>query len=166
MWPTWWRKRFHRWCRLESSRGKKASVRMRAGGLVYGDGCVSLVKVGDVLRPVIRRNDRRGEPKTGGIQVIDWTYLLVRGQQDYTLDCDVYSASRNPLVGRNSLTVERMAPCVRPHQASTRLPLVMRGDSPQAMEGYEIFAKKPVIGRISGAEYVGAIGIDGLAGFD
>ena len=61
--------------------------------------CVSSVRTGDVLRPIIRRNDRAGEPKPGGIQVLDWTYLLVREPQEYLLDCDVYSAMRNPLAG-------------------------------------------------------------------
>ena len=128
------------------SRGKKASVRMRAGGLVRYDHCPSLVKTGDVLRPVIRRNDRRGEPKPGGIEVLDWTYLLVREQQEYLLDCDVYSASRNPLVGRNSLSLERLALRVRPHGNSTRAPtgpIGARGESAQPLEGYEVFAKRP-----------------------
>jgi hypothetical protein len=130
--------------RVESSRGRKASVRMRASGLVRFDHCPSLVKTGDVLRPVIRRNDRRGEPKPGGIEVLEWTYLLVREPQDYLLDCDVYSASRNPLVGRNSANLERMALRVRPRGPSTELQLVARGQSPQPLEGYEIVAKKPV----------------------
>ncbi len=64
--------------RVEQSRGRHATARVRAGGLVRHEHCVSLVKLGDVLRPVIRRNDRRGEPKPGGIQEIDWTFLTVR----------------------------------------------------------------------------------------
>lgn len=56
------------------------------------------------LRPVVRRNDLRGEPKPGGIQVLDWTFLVVRDVNEYLLDCDVYSAMRNPLTGRSSRT--------------------------------------------------------------
>jgi hypothetical protein len=130
--------------RVEMSRGKKATVRVRANGLVHGDSCVSRVSAGDVLQPVIRRNGRNGEPKAGGIQIVEWTYLLVREPQEYTLECDVYSFARNPLVGRSSATVERMALRVRPHGTQTELRLVTRGDVPQPMEGYEIFAKKPV----------------------
>ena len=103
------------------SRGKKATVRVRANGLVHGDGCVSASSVGDVLQPVIRRNSRNGEPKAGGVQVVEWTYLLVREQQEYTLDCDVYSSSRNPLAGRSSATVERMAVRVRPQAVANRV---------------------------------------------
>ena len=88
---------------------------------------MSSVRAGDVLRPIIRRNDRLGEPKPGGIQVLDWTYLLVREPHEYLLDCDVYSAMRNPLAGRSSPTVERMALKVRPHGPRTTLQLVARG---------------------------------------
>ncbi|MHB9064454.1 MAG: hypothetical protein ACYC4B_11750 [Pirellulaceae bacterium] len=131
--------------RVESSRGRKASVRMRASGLVRYDHCPSLVKSGDVLRPIIRRNDRRGEPKPGGIEVLDWTYLLVREQQEYLQECDVYSASRNPLVGRSSLSVERMALRVRPRGSRTELQLLARGEpAAPPLEGYSIFAKLPV----------------------
>jgi hypothetical protein len=132
--------------RVESSRGKKATVRIRAGGLVRDEHCPSAIRGGDVLRPVIRRNDRRGEPKPGGIQVLDWTYLVVREAKEYLLDCDVYSAMRNPLAGRSSSTVERMALKVRPRGGRTTLQLVARGESPDPLEGYEIFAKKPVAG--------------------
>jgi hypothetical protein len=97
-----------------------------------------------VLQPIIRRNDRAGEPKPGGIQVLDWTYLLVREPHEYLLDCDVYSAMRNPLVGRSSPTVERLALKVRPHGPRTTLQLVDRDRPPQPLEGYEMFAKKPL----------------------
>ena len=130
--------------RVESTRGKKVNVRVRAGGLVGDDHCPSAVRTGDVLRPVIRRNDQRGQPKPGGVQVVDWTYIVVRQPQDYLLECDVYSAMRNPLAGRSSATLERMALKVRPRGSRTTLQLVARGDSPDPLEGYEIFAKKPI----------------------
>ncbi len=128
----------------------RRAARRRACGCEPVDWCGmttarSLVKTGDVLRPVIRRNDRRGEPKPGGIEVLEWTYLLVREPQDYLLDCDVYSASRNPLVGRSSTNRRTHGARVRPHGRQHRhcnwWPAAM---SPQPLEGYEIVAKKPV----------------------
>jgi len=130
--------------RVEATHGKKATVRIRAGGLVRDENCPSSVRAGDLLRPIVRRNDLRGEPRPGGIQVLDWTYLLVRDVNEYLLECDVYSAMRNPLAGRSSRTVERMALKVRPRGTRTTLELVARGDSPDPLEGYEIFAKKPI----------------------
>ncbi len=130
--------------RVEDSRGRDATVRVRAGGLAHDDFCPSRVRVGDVLRCVIRRNDRNGEPRPGGIQPVDWTYIIVREEDGFLLNCEVLSAMRNPLAGRHSLRVERMGLVVRPRSSSTIVQLVARGDDPEPLEGYEIFAKKPL----------------------
>ncbi|MBM4090217.1 MAG: hypothetical protein FJ276_12465 [Planctomycetes bacterium] len=178
--------------RVEESRGRSARVRARAGGLVFHDYCPSLVKVGDVLHPVIRRNDRTGEPKPGGIQVVDWTFLSVDREQDlvesaesdaaketpraaeeldnagpnkekpaeepageqaaggqpgmfrFVLNCEVLSAMRNPLAGRSTTSVERLALGVRPLGETTTVRLVTIGAPDRPLEGYEIFAKKPL----------------------
>jgi hypothetical protein len=130
--------------RVEDSRGRDAAVRVRAGGLVYDDFCPSRIKVGDILRSVIRRNDRNGEPRPGGIQEVDWTYLLVRESKGFMLQCEVLSAMRNPLAGRHSSRVERVGLLVRPQGVSTVIQLVSRSDVPKPLEGYEIFAKKPL----------------------
>lgn len=131
--------------RVEQARGRAATVRVRAGGLVHpqAEHCVSLVQEGDVLRPVIRRNDRSGEPKPDGIQEVDWTYLLVRQRQEFLLECEVLSAMRNPLGGRSSASVEKLALRVRPRGTDTRLQLLAEGDE-QPLEGYEVFARKPL----------------------
>jgi hypothetical protein len=118
-------------------------VRIRSGGLVGDEHSPSAIRAGDVLQPVIRRNDRRGDAKPNGIQVLDRTYLLVRQPQEYFLDCDVYSASRNPLVGRSSPAVERVALRVRPHGSHTMLQLVDRDDAHVPLEGYEVWSRKP-----------------------
>ncbi len=130
--------------RVEQSRGRGAAARVRAGGLVRHDYCVSLIKTGDVMRPVVRRNDRRGEPKPNGIQEIGWTYLMVREQQDYLLQCDVLSAMRNPLEGRSSVSIEKFGLLVRPRGQNTTLCLLSKGNRALPLEGYEIFAKKPL----------------------
>jgi hypothetical protein len=130
--------------RVEESRGRDATVRVRAGGLVYDDFCPSAIRVGDILRAVIRRNDRNGEPRANGIQPVDWTYLIVRAAQSYMLQCEVLSAMRNPLAGRHSSRVERIGYLVRPQQDATIIQLVSQGDTPKPLEGYEVFAKKPL----------------------
>ncbi len=130
--------------RVEQSRGRSATARVRAGGLVRYDHCISRVKAGDVLRPVIRRNDRRGQPKPGGIQEVDWTYLTVRSQDEYLLQCEVLSAMRNPLAGRSSVSVEKLALLVQPQRRTTELKLVAKDADARPLEGYEIFAKKPL----------------------
>ena len=200
-----------------------------------------------MLHPVIRRNDRTGEPKPGGIQVVDWTFLSVNREQDvvesaesdaaketprlaeelddagpktekpaeakpaeakpaeakpaeakpaeakpaeakpaeakpaeakpaeakpaeakpaeakpaeepvgeqaaggqpgmfrFVLNCEVLSAMRNPLAGRSTTSVERLALGVRPLGETTTVRLVTIGAVGRPLEGYEIFAKKPL----------------------
>jgi hypothetical protein len=130
--------------RVEESRGRDAAVRVRAGGLVYDDFCPSKIRKDDILRCVIRRNDRSGEPRPGGIQEVDWTCVVVRDAQGYMLQCEVLSAMRNPLAGRHSSRLERVAFLVRPQYDSTVIQLVSRDDDRKPLEGYEIFAKKPL----------------------
>jgi hypothetical protein len=130
--------------RVEDSRGRDATVRVRAGGLVYDPFCPSAIREGDILQCVIRRNDRNGEPRPNGIQKVDWTYVIVREAKGFMLQCEVLSAMRNPLAGRHSARVERIGLLVRPQYDSTAIQLVTRGEDPQPLEGYEIFAKKPL----------------------
>ncbi len=135
---------FQPFVRVESSRGKSAVVRVRAGGLMSKERSPSAVQTGDVLLPVIRRNDRNGAPKPNGIQVLDRTFLLARQSQEYFLECDVYSASRNPLVGRGSSTVDRVAIRIRPQGSHTVLQLLERDSEMTPLKGYEIWSRKPL----------------------
>lgn len=132
--------------RVEESRGRTAMARVRAGGLVHRDHCVSLVGEGDTFRTVIRRNDRSGKPKPEGIKEIRWTYVVVRERQrqPYLWRCDVFSALRSPLTGRSSARIEKLGLRARPVSSSTRLKLVARSEPLHPLEGYEVFAKKPL----------------------
>lgn len=131
--------------RVEQSRGRSATVRVRAGGLVRHDHSISRVDEGAIFRPVIRKSDRQGKLEVDGIEEIEWTYLRASKprQQRYVWDCDVWSAMRNPLAGRASARIEKLALGVRPASDSTRLKLVGKNGNSQPLEGYEIFAKKP-----------------------
>jgi hypothetical protein len=51
---------------------------------------------------------------------------------------------RNPLVGRISASVVKMALKVRPRGQTTKIQLLSRDETPVPLEGYEIFAKKPL----------------------
>jgi hypothetical protein len=145
--------------RIESTRGKQAMARVRAGGLLLTNTGVSFVGTGDVLQPVIRRNDRLGEPRPGGIQVLDWTYLLVREKQEQLLECDVYSALRNPLGGRSSPSLERLALKSRPRGASTTVQLVARGTPDEPLQGYAVFARQPATDEEGGGALTERLGI-------
>ena len=69
----------------------------------------------------------------------------MREQQEYLLDCEVLSAMRNPLAGRSSASVEELAlKSVRERNATRILQLLARREPRSPLEGYEIFAKKPL----------------------
>ena len=61
--------------RIDDAGIKTASGIVRAAGLVVDPSSDSLVHTGDVLIPMIRKNDRNGRPILIG--PIDWAYLLV-----------------------------------------------------------------------------------------
>jgi hypothetical protein len=69
---------------------------------------------------------------------------MVRAIDEYLLDCEVLSAMSNPLAGRTSASVEKLGLRVRPWGESTNLKLSARGTRGQPLEGYEIFAKRPL----------------------
>ena len=54
------------------------------------------------------------------------------------------NATLNPLAGRSSASIEKLALCVRPWDETTELRLLTQGSAVRPLEGYEIFAKKPL----------------------
>ncbi len=129
--------------RIESSKGKEAVVRVRAGGLVTGKGSPASLAEGTVLVPVIRRNDRLGEPLANGIQQARWTFLTVTGRKGNQLQCQVASGMTSPLGGRSSARTLRLALLAKPRLGATDLAVVTEGDKPVALGGYEVYSKPP-----------------------
>lgn len=64
--------------RPDGARMRVARVRIRAGGLALDERSPAFIPDGAVLRPIIRRNDRQGKPRPGGILPIPLTLLEVR----------------------------------------------------------------------------------------
>ncbi len=66
--------------RIEEIIEKKKAVvaRLRSSGLLVGDSICSIAD-GDVFQPVVRRNDRLGQPLRGGIVVPPWTVCHMLG---------------------------------------------------------------------------------------
>ncbi len=140
--------------RIESSKGKEAVVRVRAGGLITSPDNPIAIGRNSLLQPVIRKNDRYGDPKR--IDVIEWTYLRVDHAEGRVWVCEVQSAMRNPLTGRGGARTLKVGLGVRPERDETRLQLVslekvMRDGKEVTiqvpMESYEIFAKNPLVDK-------------------
>ncbi len=60
--------------RIDDAGLKGARGLLRAGGLIVDDDSPALVREGDVLLPMVRKNDRNGRPIMIG--PLDWAYLL------------------------------------------------------------------------------------------
>ena len=138
--------------RIESSKGKEAVVRVRAGGLIESLDNPVAIRRNSLLQPVIRKNDRYGDPKR--IDVVEWTFLRVDHQEGRVWVCEVQTAMRNPLTGRGGSRTLKVGLGVRPEGQETRLQLVslervMRDGKEVTiqvpMEGFEIFAKNPLV---------------------
>jgi len=130
--------------RIESVEGTSVVVRLRAGGLITRTGSPGLVDQGRILQPIIRRNDRGGQPlpKTG-IQSLAWTLLAVESRADSLLTCKLHSGYRGALSSRASPRSERLALAVKPQYPATTLALKSRTADRRPLAGYEIFAKRP-----------------------
>jgi len=130
--------------RIESVEGTGVVARLRAGGLVVRANSPALIDKGRILQPIVRRNDRSGQPiaKTG-IQALAWTLLAVESRTDSLLSCKLHSGYRGALSSRASPRSERLALAVKPQFAATTLELRSRTAERRPLSGYEIYAKRP-----------------------
>jgi hypothetical protein len=129
--------------RIELVEENRITARVRAGGLVVDPRSPALIEPGMVLRPVLRKTDRSGQPIKGGIQPLVWTFLTVGGRRDSLLECSLYSGYRAPIPSRGGTRVERLALLVKPRWAGTKLLLRARDNPDKPLAGYEIHLRLP-----------------------
>jgi hypothetical protein len=129
--------------RIEQVEDGKMIARLRAGGLIVNPTSPALIEPGMVLRPVIRRNDRNGQPARGGIQPIPWSFLSVDERRDSLVECTLRSGYRAAIPPRGGVRLERLALLVRPRHDATRLTLKSRSDDTKPLIGYEIHRRLP-----------------------
>lgn len=122
--------------RIETVAGDQAIARLRAGGLISNESSPALLHPGDVLQPVLRRNDRYGQPR-GASERMAFTFLQVNELDGFRVNCTIETGVRGAIAGRGSRT-EKLALLVRPQFDSTRLVLRTRGEQPEELIGYEI----------------------------
>ncbi|OHB76041.1 MAG: hypothetical protein A2W31_11390 [Planctomycetes bacterium RBG_16_64_10] len=149
--------------RIEFDRDQQVVLRPRAGGLPVRDPTFRLIAQGDVLVPIIRRNDREGNPMVDGIQPVPWTFLTVQEVGPAGIRCTPHSGLRNPLRVRVRGRVEQLALLIRVSPAPTRLMLRDRAPGHQPLAGYDVLARDPgaeatvFLGR---TDHAGAINIE------
>jgi hypothetical protein len=130
--------------RIERVTDDQVVARLRAGGLVIDPASTALVQPGAVLRPVIRRNDRTGQPaKVGGINAVPWTLMRVEQRSNSLLECKVFSGYRGAIPSRGGARTDRLALLVRPRFERTSLVLESRSASKKRLAGYEVSSRLP-----------------------
>jgi hypothetical protein len=126
---------------IEGVEDSQITARLRAGGLVTTKRSPALIEPGAALRVILRRNDRKGDPLKGGVQLVPWTMLRVTARKESQLTCELVSGYRSPIPTKGGARTERLALLAAPRYASTRLVLRTRSKPPRPLTGYEVFAK-------------------------
>ncbi|MEM8734474.1 MAG: hypothetical protein AAGG44_09650 [Planctomycetota bacterium] len=118
--------------RVEDASSTSAKLRQRAGGLIVHDDNPAEIRVGDLMQPIVRRDDRNGIPTL--LQPLSFTFAAITDSDRVRLDANVYTYSNGPgLMGRRNRRTRRMLLRVRPVVEDTDLRVVLRGSgTPQA----------------------------------
>ncbi len=142
--------------RLDDVGDKVTEGRIRAGGLIMDPASPAAFNKGDWVQPVMRKNERTGEPQMVGI--IDWTYLIITEQEEARVKLEMHSGRAGALKGqRNSRTI-RAALKIRPVFENTTLRLHAKGNSQQPLVGYDVYEKSISAGTY---DFVGQTDWDG-----
>ena len=149
--------------RIENAGQRSALGLLRAGGLVKEkdrDHSPAWIRVGDILEPMTRKNDRNGNPIMIG--ALDWAYLHVTeldGYQERNVQMDFYSGRGGGLQGRKNKRTFKTALRVRPELSSTDVRLHLQRDPDFPLIGYELYQKDLESGDMT---FVGRTNWDGV----
>ena len=126
--------------RIDDAGKSNAVGLVRASGLVTDKNSPALVNVGDVLVPMVRKDDRNGSPISIG--PLDWAYLLTKELDGRRVKMDFHAGRAGGLQGRKNARTHRVGLRIRPRKDETLLRLHAKGDPNQPLIGYEIYEKE------------------------
>jgi len=126
--------------RIEDAGQRSAQGRVRAAGLITDEDSPAAFRVGDYLVPMIRRNDRNGDPI--GIGPLSWAYLLVKEVNGSSLKMDYHAGKAGGLQGRQNKRTFRTAARVRPFGEHTVIRLHAQRDPSAPLVGYELYERQ------------------------
>ncbi len=129
---------------IDNVRSREVSLRIRAGGLIMDADNPSAIRSTDVLLPVLRRNDRLGEPLQDGILPAPWTFLTIQELDGSSVVAQAHSGQFSILGIRASARIQRYALVSRPLEYETDLRLISRHEPQTPLAGYEIYSKDPL----------------------
>ncbi len=125
--------------RVEEVDLRTAKMRLRAGGLILDHENPAFLHTGDVLQPVIRRDDRNGVPAL--LEALPWTFAVVTRTNGIKLDANVYSGIRGALQGQRNNRTQRVLMRVRPTGNTTDVHVVVKGANHVPQSGCEILVR-------------------------
>jgi hypothetical protein len=127
--------------RIEESDPKSAKLRVRAAGLVIAEEHPVLIRLGDVLQPIIRRNDRNGQPSL--LEAIPWTYIAVTEVNREHISGAVFTGIRGGMEGRRNSRTQRVALKVKPSGTYSDVQVVTQLAKDRPLAGTQIFQRLP-----------------------
>lgn len=127
--------------RIEQSDAKSVEMRVRAAGLIVAQEHPAKIYLGDVLIPLLRRNDRFGTPTL--LQEVPWTYIAVTEGDAIRQRGAIFSGIRGALQGRQNKRTQRVALRVKPTHDRTQLELKLRGESQSPAVGLAVYQRSP-----------------------
>lgn len=130
--------------RVEKAESLTAQLRHRAGKLAIRPDNPARIKVGDLMQPIVRRDDRNGVPTL--LQPLSWTFAAIMKSDGVRMNANVYTYSGGPgLKGRKNRRTRRVLLRVRPTVDNTDMKILVRGtDIPQS--GCFVYTKDHMTG--------------------
>lgn len=135
--------------KVERVQGRSVFARLRASGLIVEPNSPAAIEAGQVMVPVVRRNQRNGEPMNNGIYAPAWSYVAVDARTETTVAGTINSGYGSVIPAKGGPRTERLLLGLSPHHASTRLEVRARvpatpGKPPplgRLLPGYEVYVK-------------------------
>lgn len=114
------------------------------------------VRADDRFLPIIRKTDRSGDLVS--LDPIPFTFLTLDSIDGSGMVASIESTQRAPLSQRKSKRSQKLAIVIRPVQRSSVLHLesyAAADETPQPLEGYEVWARKPDDTKDVQSEFIG-----------
>ena len=129
--------------RIEETDFKTAVLRVKAAGLLTQEDHPIRIGLGDVILPIIRRDDSSGNPTV--LQTIPYAFIAVTEKIDdiSRFYGAIFSASRGALASAKNRRTQRIGLKVKPSHASSDLKLGIQRSPGSVVPGAEIYLRTP-----------------------
>ena len=129
--------------RIEETDLKTAVLRAKATGLLTQEDHPIRVHPGDVLLPIVRRDDSNGNPTV--LQIIPFTFVAVTEKIDNISRFygAIFTATRGSLSSAKNRRTQRVGLRLNPHYLESSLKLAVQRTPGSAVVGAEIYRRTP-----------------------